>query len=256
MSNIISIKDLCFSYDENKIFNNLNLDIKDKKWLTIIGPTGSGKTTLSKIISGDLDYTGKIELMKNKVGVIYPIIDEKYLFEKVDNQLDLYKKEMKISSDEFKKNKDEIIEYFNLKEILQSKISELSYSTQILVNIVSVLLYEPEILILDGILTSLDYSQRKNLIKLLKKKNKDGMVIINITKNIEDALLGDDILLLSDGNIEFYDDKKKFFANDEIIKKNDIKLPFIVELSQKLKYYDMIEDTYFKMEDMVDAIWK
>ena len=49
---IVSLKNINVSYDENSILENLNLDIKDKEFLTLLGPSGCGKTTILRMISG------------------------------------------------------------------------------------------------------------------------------------------------------------------------------------------------------------
>ena len=51
MDNMISIKDLSFSYDEIEVFKHLTFDIKKCKWTTIVGLNGSGKTTLVSLIN-------------------------------------------------------------------------------------------------------------------------------------------------------------------------------------------------------------
>jgi len=49
---IIEIKNLSFSYDKQKILENINLSVKEKDFLAIIGPNGGGKSTLLKLILG------------------------------------------------------------------------------------------------------------------------------------------------------------------------------------------------------------
>ena len=62
MDNIISIKDLSFSYDKTEIFKHLTFDIKKCKWTTIVGLNSSGKTTLVSLINNKYDYSGNISI--------------------------------------------------------------------------------------------------------------------------------------------------------------------------------------------------
>lgn len=50
--NIISLENIAVSFDGEKILNDINLDIKDKEFVTFLGPSGCGKTTTLRIIGG------------------------------------------------------------------------------------------------------------------------------------------------------------------------------------------------------------
>ena len=52
--NIISLENIAVSFDGEKILNDINLDIKDKEFVTFLGPSGCGKTTTLRIIGGFL----------------------------------------------------------------------------------------------------------------------------------------------------------------------------------------------------------
>ena len=60
MNEIISIKDIDFSYGKHEIFKNFSLDIEKGDFITIIGPNGSGKSTLVRILLGLEKTTGEI----------------------------------------------------------------------------------------------------------------------------------------------------------------------------------------------------
>lgn len=49
---IVSLQNINVSYGENSILENLNLEIKDKEFLTLLGPSGCGKTTILRTIAG------------------------------------------------------------------------------------------------------------------------------------------------------------------------------------------------------------
>ena len=64
MNNIIKIENLNFKYGETKIFENLNLTVKENTFTTILGTNGSGKTTLAKLLLGSEKTDGKILIYK------------------------------------------------------------------------------------------------------------------------------------------------------------------------------------------------
>lgn len=257
MSGVINIKNLSFSYGDNKIFDKLDLSIKTKKWLTIIGKNGSGKSTLMKLIVNKYPYDGNISVDKqNKIGIVYNCSDLHFIVNTVDEELLLSKKNLDISSEEFNIRKEKIITSLNLSKLLNLKPNELSNSNKVLVSLTSILLSEPDILILDGTLEALDCFYKNKVIKILKYYYRRGMTIISVSHNAEDTLIGDDIMLLDSGSVILYENKTEFYKNEKILKKYGIELPFIVDLSLKLKYYNMVDKLYFNMEELVDAIWK
>ena len=83
MNNIIEIRNLNFSYKDNKVFQDLNLTIKNKKFVTILGKSSTGKSTLAKILVGLLKAEGDIvvdgvllqddslEFVRKKIGIVF-----------------------------------------------------------------------------------------------------------------------------------------------------------------------------------------
>ncbi|MBP5408256.1 MAG: hypothetical protein J6Y42_03885, partial [Bacilli bacterium] len=63
------------------------------------------------------------------------------------------------------------------------------------------------------------------------------------------------IILLENGQIKFNESVRKVF-NDKLLTEEDVDLPFIVELSEYLKLYEVTDDNYYSMEELVDAVWK
>ena len=55
MKNIISLKNLVVEYDGERVLNGIDLDIKDKEFITFLGPSGCGKTTTLRIIGGFIE---------------------------------------------------------------------------------------------------------------------------------------------------------------------------------------------------------
>lgn len=256
MKEIINIKDLYFSFDDNELFNDLNVSIKSKRWLTIVGPNGSGKSTLVKLIDGVYNYQGMIDLKEKKMGVIYDYLNIQFECSSVLEELNSKKENLNYTEEEFIKKRDKLITAFSLKKVLDYNPNNLPNSYKVLINLSLVLMEEPKLIILDDTLDILDNIQKDKVLRVLKSFYKRGTTIISITHNIENSLIGDDILLLADGKVQIYTKKEEFFEKEKELKKYGIQIPFIVDLSHKLKYYDMVNDTYFDMEKLVDEVWK
>ncbi|MEG0826695.1 MAG: hypothetical protein RR404_04430, partial [Bacilli bacterium] len=74
--------------------------------------------------------------------------------------------------------------------------------------------------------------------------------------DIEESLYGDNIIILNDGKIIRNNKKELIYQEEKLLNSIGINLPFIVELSNKLHYYGMLDKTVFSIKEMVNIIWK
>lgn len=266
MSNVISIKNLNFSYSEKQIFNDLNVDIQSGDFITLLGANGSGKSTLIKILSGLLKFDGEIFIdniklepqnykkIRQKIGLVFSNIDNQIVSEKVFDNIAFALQNLGVKKTEIISSVTDITNKLNISYLLKENIFNLSKYEKILVVLASVLIYKPNLLILDEALSDLDNNDRIKILKMLKTI--DGMTIINITQNTEDILYGEKIIVLDEGKIVEYDTNENVFKNDRIFSKLGLSLPFMVDLSIKLKYYNLIDKIIYDMDEMVDILWK
>lgn len=250
MNKIISIKNLSFFYNNRQVFNNLNMDINKGKWTTIIGNNGSGKTTLISLILGKLKYDGQIEVNAKTVETIRDDFNYKNLNEQLDKLL------KSLKTDEQKIKKEQFISKLGLKKLFCLDYNHLNENEQKIIRLISTIISEPDILILDNLLEEIEYQYKEKIIKILKKCMQRGMTIVNFTQNTEDCLLGGDVIILGDGKVILSETKEEIFNNTKIFKDLKLNLPFIIDLAIKLKYYGLVDRLYFDDGDLVDAIWK
>lgn len=243
---ILNIKNLTFKYDDKIIFENLNLVIKKGVFLTILGSNTSGKTTLSLLLSGKLKgnikYYNKplkpyksIRLWNNELNTKESVIDF-----------------LKDSADE--KKLKHLIVSLQLTGLLDYEVSSLNYENKYLVELASILLSKPKVLLIDGVIEKLNKNNKENVIKVLNDYNSDGLTIINITSNEEDALYTSQTALICDKKIKIYQ-SKKLLADETLLKKTGLHSPFIVNLSNKLIVYNLIDKVYYTKESLVNDLW-
>lgn len=269
MDEILKITDLTFYYGDSKKISNLNLLLNYNDWYTLVGKNGSGKTTLVKIICGLLDnYDGNIEFnflelnkenlfeIRTRMSVLFSNVDDLIVEDNVYDEITFELKNMDYSKDLIEQSIEEIDEYTHIKDIMEKDILELTLEEKYLLVLTSALIIKPKMLIIDETFSRLDKSLRKklyNIINLYRDDNK--LTVLNITHNLEDSLLGNNIILLEDGEIKFNESVKKVF-DDKLLSEDNAKLPFVVELSEYLKLYNVIKENYYDMEELVDALWK
>ena len=224
MNEIISIKDIDFSYGKHEIFKNFSLDVEKGDFITIIGPNGSGKSTLVRILLG-LEKTT------------------------VEN--------MQVESSEIRKRVNKIAEFVGIEELLEKEPHSLSGGQKQLVSLASALAINPDVLILDEAFTMLDVETKEKIYKKIKYLNEtENLTILNVSHDTEDTLNGNKILVLDNGKVILYGPKEEVLLEEKKFNNLGLALPFMAELSIKLKYYDLIDDLIFDMDEMVNKLWK
>ena len=175
-------------YHDNKIIENLKLEVKKSEFISIIGPSGCGKTTLLNIISNiDKDYLGSVFFNKENIEDIN--IGIMFQDSRLIPWLTIFENIMLIS-----KTKDEelilqsLIEV-GLKEYINSYPKELSGGMQRRAALVRAFINKPDILLLDEPFISLDYptaqALRSDFIKFYKKYK---TTVVFITHDLKEAV--------------------------------------------------------------------
>lgn len=214
---IISFKEVSKSYGDKKVLKNFNLNLSKGEFVTVIGSSGSGKTTTLKLINGllkpdsgniiingeDIKNKNITEFRKNIGYVIQGIglFPHMTVEKNISFVLDLDKND----KDETKRKVKELMKVVHLEEELINRYPrELSGGQKQRVGIARALAKEPDILLMDEPFGSVDEITRKSLqdeiIKIQKKLN---MTIFFITHDIDEALkLGSIVIVMNKGKIE------------------------------------------------------
>lgn len=263
---MIDIKNLNFKYENNVIFENFNLKIKKNKITSIIGPNGSGKSTLVKIILGLLDYSGSIKIdnelllkgnindIRKNIGVVMENIDNQFITETVMDEIAFTLENLNYSKKNIKNNVEKVTKLLNISDILKQDPHSLNDNQKQLVMLATALIHEPKILIIDN-LNYLDPVVKDNILEILKDLKKQGMTIIFITQDIEDTLISDEIVVINK-ELVLQENKDKVYKEEKLLNSLGFKLPFMVELSNRLMFYDLIDHVIYDMKEMVDVLWK
>ena len=233
--NIISLENIAVSFDGEKILNDINLDIKDKEFVTFLGPSGCGKTTTLRIIGGFLKpdsgivrFDGKeinnIPPYKRNVNTVfqrYALFPHLNVYDNIAFGLKI----KKFSDKEIQKRVGAMLELVNLKGFEKRSIDRLSGGQQQRVAIARALVNEPKVLLLDEPLGALDLKLRQEMqYELVRLKHELGITFIYVTHDQEEALtMSDKVIVMNSGRIqqegtpeEIYNEPENAFVADFI----------------------------------------
>ncbi|MAY89607.1 MAG: ABC transporter ATP-binding protein [Rickettsiales bacterium] len=233
MSNIkINIRDLKKKFGDKDVLKDINLKIYESESLAIIGESGSGKSVLTKCITGLLDYnSGQIifdnsyDLKKiNKEEKIKHISKFGVLFQNAALFDSLTVKENISFSRQFSE-KVEILQEVGIDDsILELFPSDISVSMQKRVGLARAILAQPEILVFDEPTTGLDPIMSDQINKLIRKLvTKNKLTTITITHDMESVYeFADKVAFINKGAINWYGD-----VNELDKTKNKVLINFI-----------------------------
>lgn len=237
--NIVSLKNICVSFDGERILNNINLDIRDKEFVTFLGPSGCGKTTTLRIIggfltpdSGIVEFEGKdiknVPPHKRNVNTVfqrYALFPHLNVYENIAFGLKI----KKMPERDINKKVKQMLELVDLVGFEKRSINRLSGGQQQRVAIARALVNEPKILLLDEPLGALDLKLRKEMqIELKRIQQSLEITFIYVTHDQEEALtMSDTVVVMNHGNIQqigspvdIYNEPKNAFVADFIGESN------------------------------------
>lgn len=205
MNNILKIDNLSKVYyslkGEIKAIDNFSLDIDNGEYISIIGSSGCGKSTILNILSSlDTNYEGNIIFNNNDIKVGYMLQDDS-LFDWLtvyENAIIGLKIKHLLTSNNIKYVKDLLIKY-GLKDFMNKYPKSLSGGMRQRVALIRTLAIKPDILLLDEPFSALDYQTRlkvsDDVYKIIKEENK---TVIMVTHDIAEAIsLSDKVVVLS-----------------------------------------------------------
>lgn len=254
MGLILNIKNLNYKYDDKVIFKNFNLSINQNSWTTIIGDN-SGKSTLLKLINKNnksiemYHYSGS----KNNLRVF--LIKNFYYFKKNRVVAEFNQYVNNYSNKNFKFISD-ILNLIDKQKIFEYSINKLDLAEKQILAIAVTLYQNPDLLLLDDCFCFVDNIRKEKILKIIQRYQKTNKIsVIYVTNESDDLLLSDRIILLKDGHILSDGGKNSILEHEKEFRKIGMKRPFIVELSSKLKYYNLVEKLYLSDSRLVKDLW-
>ena len=265
---LIEFKDFSFSYlnsdgseSQSKSLDSINLEIDYGDFVLLCGPSGCGKTTLLTNLkkelmpagrrSGEIKFNGtRIQDLDDlssacDIGYLFQNPDSQIVTDTVIQEIAFPLENIGLPTEEIRNRISEIIAFFGINDILHKNVNELSGGQKQLVNLCSLLVLRPEVLLLDEPMSQLDPIASYEFLSIVRRLNEEFSITVVMSEHKADSIFPfiDKAVFLKKGKIEFVDNAHNICSeviDDEIFENY---LPVVTKIynSLSVKYPSLIK---------------
>ncbi len=273
---MIKIENLTFSYEkentEKTVLDNVNLNVKKGEFLCVLGHNGSGKSTLAKhfnaillpmggnVYIDELNTLNEDEILKIRqtVAMVFQNPDNQIVATIVEEDVAFAAENLGIEPTEIRKRVDEALETVGMLKFKNHAPHMLSGGQKQRIAIAGVIAMKPDYIVFDEPTAMLDPIGRREVIKTIKKLNKEfGITIILITHNMDEAAKADRIVIMDNGKIVKEANPKEIFSDVEKMRELGLDTPQVTSLAYELSKKGInIKKDVLEVDECVEEILK
>ncbi|WP_227935426.1 ABC transporter ATP-binding protein [Alkalihalobacillus deserti] len=251
-SSILHVDHVSYSYKNHHVLKDIDFSIQSGDFVAVLGPNGTGKSTLAQILigllkprKGDIYFDDvslqelKVHELMQKVGFVFQNPEHQFVCDTVEEELAYGLKILGLTKEEWQPRVNKLLEQFHLVEQRASNPFSLSQGQKRRLSVATMLTNDQKLLILDEPTFGQDYVNTEALMNLLTELNQNGKTIMMITHDMElVAKYANKILLLHEGKVVYQGDVLPFFEETELLVKTSIRTPISYSLQQWVKVYE------------------
>ncbi|MGI6782485.1 MAG: amino acid ABC transporter ATP-binding protein [Acholeplasmataceae bacterium] len=218
MNKIIRVENLCKSFGDNQVLNDVSLDVHQGEVMSIIGPSGGGKTTLLRCLnllnepdSGNVYFEGEnlidpktdLNKLRMKMGMVFQnfnLFNQKTVLQ---NLILAPIKLLKMSRQEATNKAIKLLQEVNMQDFINTRVEVLSGGQKQRVAIARALMMDPEIMLFDEPTSALDPEMTHEVLQVMTNLAKKGMTMVIVSHELSFVLkISNRIVFIADGKIE------------------------------------------------------
>ncbi len=265
----IEIKDLWFRYEEGDwVLKGIDLEVEEGEFIAIMGENGAGKTTLVKHLNGLLKplkgyvkikgtdtRTVSVAELAKYVGLVFQNPDHQIFAETVEEEVAFALRNFGFPPGEIQRRVEEVLREMGLSKYKGRSPFLLSGGEKKRLALASVLVYDPDIIVLDEPTTGQDYKQKAVLGKIIKQMNAKGKTVIVVTHDVEFVVdLFDEVVIMARGRILARGRTEDILTNEELVKKARLVMPQLAEAAMYLEDNIRFKGNYLREDNFVKCI--
>ena len=264
MENIISAKDLMFYYSEPSeeengdsgesgkvlVFEDLDLDIKKGSFTVILGHNGCGKSTFAKhtnaillpcggkMTAAGFDTSDESRLfdIRKHIGMVFQNPDNQIVASVVEEDVAFALENMGVPPDEMRVRVDEALKAVGMYEYREHAPSQLSGGQKQRVAIAGIIAMQPDCIVLDEPTAMLDPAGRREVMKTIKRLNREnGVTIVLITHYMDEAAQADRVVVMDGGKVILDDTPSEVFSHVDRLREVGLDVPQSTQLMYLLR---------------------
>lgn len=234
----------CRSLDE------VSFSVSRGELICVLGAAGAGKTSLVRALigllplcGGDLYVSGmdcrsvdKHWDIRKICGVVFENAEDRYISNSVHTELGFAAGNFGKEIAEIEKNAAEALTLVGLEGYENRSVPLMTAFERYRLAIAAILVYEPEIILIDSMAESFDDQQRGTILDIVNALHKSGKTVIYTTRNSQDAVSADRVMVLKDGRLLDCERPDKIITNVDLLKEAGLELPFTVRV-----YHDLLD---------------
>ena len=223
---LLDVKNLTFTYpqlpgapESHEVLSGIDLEIREGEFVVLCGRSGSGKTTLLRLLKRELAPAGFLKgqiLIGGRsqrdltdkeaacaIGYVMQNPENQIVTDKVWHELAFGLENIGVPTEVIRRRTAEMASYFGINDWFRRKTTELSGGQKQLLNLASVMVMQPRLLILDEPTSQLDPIAASDFINTLVKLNKDlGLTILMSEHRLEEVIpVADRVLMMEEGRL-------------------------------------------------------
>ncbi|HEM3497151.1 ABC transporter ATP-binding protein [Streptococcus suis] len=258
---LLEVEHLHFSYPNKQVLTDIQLTIHKGERLAIVGKNGAGKSTLAKVLCGFIQGEGEIlwkgqsikedsvKERAERIGYVLQnpnqMISQTMIFDEVALGLRM----RGVTEEEIEHRVHHILKVCGLYPFRNWPISALSYGQKKRVTIASILVLNPEIILLDEPTAGQDQRHYREMMEFLDQLNAQGHTIVMITHDMQLMLdYSDRAVVVVDGQIIEDASPAEILSDDTVIERANLKETSIFHLAERLGV-NPLELTMFYMQE-------